>query len=93
MFVYLSIHRLTFGDLQGRKPEVEAELHDAELPQMGAHVCPRQVTLSITHSEGDLHRCLLLTLTLRKATGNIHNLHKTLIQHYYSTTETYRIKC
>lgn len=77
--LYASIYRLTFRDLQGRKAEVEAELHRAELPHVGTHICSRQVTMGITHSKGDVHRCFLLTLTLRKATGNIHNLNKTLI--------------
>lgn len=84
-----SIYRLTFSDLQSRKTEVEAELHRTELPHVSAHICSRQVTLGITHSEGDVHRRLLLTLTLGKATGNIHNLDKTSLQHYYNTTETY----
>lgn len=36
--VYMS---LTFSDLQGRKTEIEAELHSAELPHVATHVWSR----------------------------------------------------
>lgn len=67
----------TFCDLQGRKTDVEAELHQAELSQVLADLRPWQVVPPITHREGDVYGKLLLRCQPGHARGDVQQLEQT----------------
>lgn len=50
----------TLCNLHGGKSHVEAELDQAELPQVFADLCSQQVAPTVTHSKGDVDRNLLV---------------------------------